>query len=142
MSCRHCREDEVMSQRLLAGTRKGLFVFDLDGGKAVAAGPHFLGEPITALLPISVDEWYVAVGHGHFGAHLHYTSDAGVNFRELTAPAYPPKPEGVEDLDPVRNQPIPWTVQQIWVLAPGGPAAVSIIPAFIPFAWTRATRRW
>lgn len=111
-----------MSQRLLAGTRKGLFVFDLDGGKAVVAGPHFLGEPITALLPVSDTEWYVAVGHGHFGAHLHYTNDAGANFRELTAPAYPPKPEGVEDLDPVRNQPIPWTVQQIWILEAGGAA--------------------
>ena len=109
-----------MSTRVLAGTKKGLFVFDTDGVRASPAAVHFLGEPITATLPVSDDEWYVAVGHGHFGAHLHYTDDAGATFCELTAPAYPPKPEGVEDLDPMRNQPIPWTVQQIWVLEAGG----------------------
>lgn len=109
-----------MSNRLLTATRKGLFVFDVDGQRAVPRGVHFLGEPVTAVLPLSDSAWYVALGLGHFGSKLHYTQDAGASFRELTPPAYPPKPEGVDDREPMRNQPIPWAVQQIWVLEAGG----------------------
>lgn len=111
-----------MSNRLLAGTRKGLFVFDMDGRHATLSATHFLGEPATAVLPVSATEWYVSLGHGHFGAKLHYTDDAGASFREIASPAYPPKPEGLEDLDPMRKQPIPWAVQQNWILEAGGAA--------------------
>lgn len=111
-----------MSNRLLAGTRKGLFVFDMDGRHATLSATHFLGEPATAVLPVSDTEWYVSLGHGHFGAKLHYTDDAGASFREIASPAYPPKPEGLEDLDPMRKQPIPWAVQQNWILEAGGAA--------------------
>ena len=112
----------AMSIRLLAGTRKGLFVFDVEGKRASTTATHFLGEPVTAVLPLNQQTWCVAVGHGHFGAKLHYTDDAGASFREIAAPTYPPKPEGVEELDPMRHQPIPWAVQQIWTLEAGGRA--------------------
>lgn len=108
-----------MAERLLLGTRKGLCVLEVDGERAASMDMHFLGEPITAVLPVNDTAWYVAVGHGHFGAHLHYTEDGGASFRELTAPAYPPKPDDVDDRDPMRNQPIPWAVQQIWTLEAG-----------------------
>lgn len=111
-----------MSSRLLAGTRKGLFVFDVHGKSASQPATHFLGELVTAVLPLDERAWYVAVGHGHFGAKLHYTDDDGTHFREIAVPAYPPKPEGVDDRDPVRNQPVPWAVQQIWTIEAGGRA--------------------
>lgn len=111
-----------MAKRFLVGTRKGLFVFNVDGRRISQHGAHFLGEPVSAVLPISEEKWLVALALGHFGAKLHYTEDAGANFHELDSPAYPPKPEGVEDLDPMRNLPIPWVLQQMWVLESGGDA--------------------
>jgi hypothetical protein len=31
-------------------------------------------------------------------------------------PRYPPKPEGVEDVDPTRRTPVPWDLKKIWAL--------------------------
>lgn len=109
-----------MADRFLAGTRKGLFVFDVERRRAALRDVHFLGEPVSAVLSLSDREWFVALALGHFGVKLHYTDDGGASFHEIATPVYPPKPEGVEDLDPMRNQPIPWVVQQMWVLESGG----------------------
>lgn len=51
-----------MSSRLLAGTRKGLFMFDVHGKSASPVATHFLGEPVTAVLAFDERAWYVAVG--------------------------------------------------------------------------------
>lgn len=112
-----------MTNRVLAGTRKALFVFDVEGDRATQIGVHFLGSPVSAVLPLNAEQWYVALNHGHFGTKLHYTDDGGASFRELAAPAYPPKPEGVEDVEPMRKQPIPWVVQQMWTLESGADAS-------------------
>src|SRR3569833_3337343 len=97
----------AMAIRLLAGTRKGLFVFDVEGKRASTTATHFLGEPVTAVLPLNEQTWCVAMGHGHFGAKLHYTDDAGASWRGGAAPAGPPGPGGGGGRGPGRRRPSP-----------------------------------
>lgn len=114
-----------MSARLLVGTRKGLFLLE----RAPQGRPSwriartaFLGDPVTSVLSIpGTDRLYAALDHGHFGVKLHRTDDGGEHWEEIEAPAYPPKPDGVEDLDPFTQQPIPWTLKRIWALAVAPP---------------------
>lgn len=98
---------------LVAATRKGLFRFDREGARAdhwSMAGRDFLGEPVTAfVVDSSGRHWLAALRLGHFGVKLHASDDEGSSWREIDAPAYPPKPEGSDD-------PVPWTLDQIWIL--------------------------
>ena len=118
-----------MNPQILAATRKGLFFIERTQGGATTTptwsikSAAFLGDPVTMVLPDPRDgTLHAAVGHGHFGAKMHRSRDGGATWEERPAPAYPPKPEGVEDLDPTRGTPIPWSVQQIWSLEAGGEA--------------------
>lgn len=104
---------------LLVGTRKGLFSFDDDGD----AAHHFAGVPVTMVLGDRRDGTvYAAVGHGHFGVKLHRSDDGGATFVELDAPAYPPKPDDVDDRCPMRGIPIPWNTELLWCLEAGHPS--------------------
>lgn len=112
-----------MADRIFITTRKGLFTVERGGNGAgwTIARSHFLGDPVTMVLPDGRDgSVYAAVGHGHFGAKLHRSRDGGAQWEQCTAPAYPQKPEGLEDNDPNRGTPIPWNVEQIWSLETGG----------------------
>jgi photosystem II stability/assembly factor-like uncharacterized protein len=111
-----------MSARFYAGTRKGLFRFDRTPDGWRHAGESFLGVSVPMLLPDPRDgPLYAAVEHGHFGIKLHRSSDAGETWEELDAPAYPAKPDGVPDtMCPIRNVPIPWSLEKVWSLEPGG----------------------
>ena len=112
-----------MSNRFFVGTRKGIFRFDRNGSGGWEMGSQsFLGISVPMLLPDARDATlYAAVEHGHFGIKLHRSSDAGEGWEELDPPAYPPKPDDVpETMCPVRNIPIPWSLEKIWSLEPGG----------------------
>jgi photosystem II stability/assembly factor-like uncharacterized protein len=61
---------------------------------------------------------YAALNHGHFGVKLH-RRDKGGAWAEIACPAYPPKPEGLDDRDGW-GKPVKWTTQMIWSLEPGG----------------------
>jgi hypothetical protein len=83
------REDK-MKDRVYVGTRKGLFeIARKKKGAWEIANFHFLGEPVSALLPLD-GALYVALDLGHFGAHLWRRE--GNAWRELAVPAFPPKP--------------------------------------------------
>ena len=101
-----------MAERLYVGTRKGLFeVVRRPGGWGIGAA-HFLGEPVSAVLARG-DVVYAALDLGHFGTKFWRRGGNGA-WRELTAPAFPPKPkEATED-------PHPWSLGRIWALEPGG----------------------
>ena len=59
--------------KLYVGTRKGLFVVTERGiGK-----PHFLGDPVSMLLPDRDGTLYAALNLGHFGVKLHRSEDGG-----------------------------------------------------------------
>ena len=69
-----------MSDRLLVGTRKGLFTIERrrDGWKTNLIG--FPGVPVTNALTDG-GAVYAAIKHGHFGPKLHRSDDEGANWR-------------------------------------------------------------
>src|SRR3977135_1576425 len=105
-----------MSDRLLVGTRKGLMTFARNGGGWTIARTDFAGIPVSAVLHDRRDAasqdvvLYAALNHGHFGAKLHRSDDAGRSWRELPAPAFPADAAGAP------------TLSQIWTLEAGGAA--------------------
>jgi hypothetical protein len=102
----------MMVQRLHVGTRKGLFEVARGGAGWDIVDVHFLGDPVSAVLAHG-DTVYAALDLGHFGAKL-WRRDGAAGWRELAAPAFPPKPEDAAD------DPHPWSLGKIWVIEPGG----------------------
>jgi len=101
-----------MAERLYVGTRKGLFELGAQNGAWDIVATHFLGDPVSAVLAQG-DTAYAALDLGHFGAKL-WRRDGSGTWRELQAPAFPPKPEDTAD------DPHPWSLGKIWVIEPGG----------------------
>jgi hypothetical protein len=100
-----------MEQRAWIATRKGLFEMHRRQGAWTVERIHFLGEPVSMVLPPQASGRMLAALHlGHFGAKVQASDDGGANWHELPAPAYPPQPEG----EPVAG--VAWTLQQIWSL--------------------------
>lgn len=128
-----------MSNRLLAGTRKGLFRIERDGSGRWGIGGHwFLGDPVSMVLCRDGGERiHAACDLGHFGVKMHRSDDAGESWREVAAPAYPPKPEGFEDKDPMRGIDLPWTTRLIWSMEAG--AADELWCGTIPGGLFRST---
>ena len=110
-----------MSERLLVGTRKGLFVYQRQRGGWRVAHRAFVGVSCPMALHDPRDgAIYAARGHGHFGIKLHRSRDGGATWTEITAPAFPPKPDDAPTVTcPMRGIEIPWTVEMIWELAIG-----------------------
>ncbi|MCR4316874.1 MAG: exo-alpha-sialidase [Planctomycetes bacterium] len=109
-----------MSDRILAATRKGLFTIERASSGWKIANAQFLGS--TAGLVHRDErsgELYVALGHGHFGAKLHKSTDDGKTWVEIESPKYPEKPEGEEDKDGMGRD-IKWATEAIWAMASGG----------------------
>lgn len=103
-----------MSDRALIATRKGLFELLRARDGWTMAQRHFLGDPVSMVLPDRRDgAVYAALNLGHFGAKLHRRDAGAAEWTELAAPAYPRKPEGGEDQ-------AEWKLRQIWSLAAGG----------------------
>ena len=112
-----------MNPRILVGTRKGLFTFSNNGDDTwTIDATGFLGDPVTlALYDCRHKTYYAALKHGHFGVKLHRADDASGPWEEPESPVYPPFPDGREpDRCPMRGIEIPWQLEQIWALAPGG----------------------
>lgn len=79
-----------MSDRLFAGTRKGLFEFRRTGrGPWAVARTSFLGSPVSMVLPDPRDgRLYAALDLGHFGVKLHRSDDGGGSWTEIAVPSY------------------------------------------------------
>ena len=107
---------------LYLGTRKGLFQVNREADGWRVANTSFRGVQVPMLLPDARDgTLYAAVEHGHFGSKFHASTDGGASWEERTCPAYPPKPEGTPDvMCPMRQKPIPWSLEKIWALEAGG----------------------
>ncbi|KAA3633550.1 MAG: exo-alpha-sialidase [Proteobacteria bacterium] len=112
-----------MSDRLLVGTRKGLFrVGRAADGRWSIERDWFLGDPVSMVLPGRHREaTLAALDLGHFGVKLQRMEGDGEAWTELPAPAYPPRPDGIEDKDPMRGIDIPWSTRLVWSLEAGGP---------------------
>ena len=105
-----------MDQRAWIATRKGLFEMRRRRGAWAIDRVHFLGEPVSMVLPPQAGSsstsgrMLAALNLGHFGVKVQASDDGGAHWHELPAPAYPPQPEG----EPVAG--IAWKLQQIWAL--------------------------
>jgi hypothetical protein len=109
-----------MSDRLIVSTRKGLFDVHRNGkGWEIADEVPFLADNVTVALHDPRSGYsYAALDHGHFGVKLHRNKGSG--WEEITTPAYPEKPEGVESKDGWGKD-LPWSMVLIWALETGGP---------------------
>lgn len=101
-----------MTDRAWIATRKGLFELrHRDGGWCIDRH-HFLGEPVSAVLPPDPrGRMLVALNLGHFGVKLHRSDDAGGHWTEVATPAYPEQP--ADAAGPA------WKLVQVWTLARG-----------------------
>jgi len=111
-----------MSDRILVGTRKGLFRIAKTGTAWSITDSWFLGDSVSMVLSEPDGQRiHAALGLGHFGVKLQRSEDGGASWTEVNAPEYPPKPEGFVDKDPMRGIDIPWSSQLIWALERGDP---------------------
>ena len=102
-----------MTDRLLVGTRKGLFTVTRRNGRWTLGEPAFLGDPVTAVLHDARDgTLYAALNLGHFGVKMRRSTDGGATWEEQASPAYPEQPEGAKG--PA------WKLIQVWTLETGG----------------------
>lgn len=109
--------------QLYIGTRKGLFTLERDGKNGwKIADVSFLGTHVPMLLPDPRNGVVYAVAEeGHFGTKLHRRLSGETAWEEIQAPQYPPKPEDAADIrDPIRGEPVPWSLEKIWSLETGG----------------------
>ena len=108
-----------MSDRLFVSTRKGLFhVVRARTGWVIDDRVDFLGDNVSLTLTDRRDgRHYAALDHGHFGVKLHRSTATG--WEEIATPAYPPKPEGLEEND-MWGRPLAWSTARIWALQTGG----------------------
>lgn len=114
-----------MSQRLLVGTRKGLFVFEPQAASRQwnLVRHEFAGIPVTAVLDDQRSgHWFVGLRHGHFGAKLHRSVDGGLHWQEEECPAFPPEAAAKADGS------LP-AVDTIWSLAAAGPDMPGVLLA-------------
>jgi photosystem II stability/assembly factor-like uncharacterized protein len=117
-----------MSDRLLVGTRKGLFTVKRNGkgpgGKWKIDHADFLGAPVPLMLPDARDgTLYAVIDHGHWGRKLQRSRDEGKTWTEVAVPKYPPRPADATDECPMRHIPIPWNLEGIWSLETADPKA-------------------
>ncbi len=109
-----------MTTTALIGTRKGLFTVTHDRATPTLAAPQFVGAPVTNAVRDRRDgTWYASLDHGHFGVHLHRSDDEGSKWTEIAAPEYPPKPDGVSEINPMSQRERDWTTQLGWTIEPG-----------------------
>ncbi len=112
-----------MALRILAATRKGLFIIEPKRDSAWAVtNSAFLGDNITLVLHDPRDNsLYAAIHHGHFGDKMHRSGDGGTMWEPCASPEYPAPPaDAPPDLCPMRKTAIPWRLELIWSLASGG----------------------
>ena len=107
------------AQRLLVGTRKGLFVLT-SGKSGWKVRDYALGAaPVPYAFRDSRDgTLWASLDHGHWGAKLKRSRDNGKTWEEIEAPKYPKSAR----IKPwmMGGKKVPATLTYIWVISPGG----------------------
>src|SRR5438105_15906016 len=98
------------------GTRKGLFTVKKGASGWQLGSPDFPGEPVSQVArDASTGACYAALRLGHFGVKVWKSEDGEGGWKEVAAPAFPPKPTEGEWADDTT----PWTVDMVWGLEAG-----------------------
>lgn len=123
-----------MTDLILVGTRKGTFGVEKINGRwkptllgHAGVGVNFVTrDPHTGLL-------WAALGHGHWGAKLSRSSDAGRSWEDATQIAYPEGARYLDGADPGASAEEPKilkfkpaTLLKLWSIAFGGPGQIYI----------------
>ena len=109
-----------MGERLLVGTRKGLFTVVKKKARWEVDRVDFFGDTVGIVLPDPRDgSIYVALEHGHFGPKLHRSTDGGATWAETGLPKYPEPGPGDLTVNPVSGKEVPWKLEKVWSLEPG-----------------------
>lgn len=97
-----------MNDRAWVATRKGLIELRRRSGEWKIERTHFLGEPVSMLLPPAggSGRMLAALALGHFGVKVHASDDGGATWAEVATPAYPAQPADASG--PA------WKLVQIW----------------------------
>ena len=116
-----------MQDTLLVGTRKGLFTVSRRQGEWKITHTDFLGDNVAlAMQDRRTGLVHAALDHGHFGIKMHRADGLGAAWEERAAPAYPEKPEDLEDTDQW-DRPTPWSTQGVWALETGGEEEAGVL---------------
>jgi hypothetical protein len=76
------------NMKLIAGTDKGLLIFELKDGRWSLRDIQFVGLPIGAFHQTAQGNWWVAINHKHWGTKLYLSMDQGENYHEITTPKF------------------------------------------------------
>ncbi len=99
--------------RLVLGTRKGLFVLERSRGKWKQVRLAHAGVPVSyAMLDPRNERLWACLDHGHWGQKLQRSDDMGETWEEVPAPVYP---EGE-----VLKGGEPATLKYLWTMSAGG----------------------
>ena len=113
-----------MSDRAYIATRKGLFEVYRTHEAWLLDQQHFLGDPVSMVLPDRRDgTLYAALNLGHFGVKLHASDDEGRGWNEIAVPTYPEQP--ADAAGPAWKLALLWSLEavggEIWAgTIPGG----------------------
>jgi photosystem II stability/assembly factor-like uncharacterized protein len=100
-------------ERLLVGTRKGLFVLERKGGSWRHLRHCHAGIPVSYAFQDTRDgRMWACLDHGHWGQKLERSDDLGETWEEVAAPVYPE--------DAVLKGGKPATLRYLWSMAQGG----------------------
>jgi hypothetical protein len=103
----------TVSETVLVGTRKGLFIVARAGGAWRVVAKSFLGIPISAVLrDPRAGALYAAHAHAQFGARVFRSDDGGTTWNEAGAPAFPADLDAGDAKAPA--------VSEIWAIEAAG----------------------
>lgn len=74
--------------KLIAGTDKGLIIYEKKEGKWELKDIAFIGLPISAFHKDKSGNWWTAINHKHWGSKIYRSNNVGETFQELNAPKF------------------------------------------------------
>ena len=78
-----------MAQKVLVSTKKGLFIFKLDGDQSQCIGHYHSGIPVTAACVDATGAIWSCFDHGHWSVKISRSQDEGQSWQEIASPKYP-----------------------------------------------------
>jgi len=77
--------------KLVAGTDKGLIVYQRTTQGWDLAEIHFIGLPVSAFHQDISGNWWIAINHKHWGSKIYRSHYQGESFKELNSPKFSPE---------------------------------------------------